>query len=219
MVELPYLDVVQRLALCTAGTRLRMRFDGIVAAATIGPLLHSSYTQLISCTSNADVLLHRAERFTQQRLEALIKTDGHGHDGKPAVLFLSPHDDEASQMALGFFRHLTGDGAVAWSGGSEPGHEITHSAISVMTERDIDISHEFPTPRTSEIAQAADVVITIGCAESCPAVPGKRHLDWRLDDTTSHRIEDIRQVRDTIEQHTRNLVSDLRGEPTPCTAP
>ena len=85
-------------------------------------------------------------------------------------------------MALGWFDHLAGDRAVAWSGGSEPGDEVNPAAIAAMAEVGIDITDEFPKPWTDEIVQAADVVVTMGCGDACPLFPGKRYEDWELDD-------------------------------------
>lgn len=85
-------------------------------------------------------------------------------------------------MALGFFTHLAADDAVAWSGGSEPAHEINPSAIQAMAEGGIDITGEFPKPWTDEIVQATDVVITMGCGDACPIFPGKRYQNWELPD-------------------------------------
>jgi arsenate reductase (thioredoxin) len=127
----------------------------------------------------------------------------------PTVLFLCVHNAGRSQMALGFFRHLAGDRAVAWSGGSEPGHEINPAAIAAMAERDIDISGEYPKPWTDEIVQAADVVITMGCGDACPVFPGKRYLDWTLDDPAGKSVADVRPVRDEIERRVRGLLGEL----------
>ena len=81
-------------------------------------------------------------------------------------------------MALGFFTHLAGDQAIAWSGGSEPGIEINPAAVAAMAEVGIDITGEFPKPWTDEIVAAADVVITMGCGDACPIFPGKRYEEW-----------------------------------------
>jgi protein-tyrosine-phosphatase len=129
--------------------------------------------------------------------------------GKPTVLFLCVHNAGRSQMALGFFQHLAGDRAVAWSGGSEPGQEINPSAIAAMAERGIDITGEFPKPWTDEIVRAADVVITMGCGDSCPVFPGKRYLDWELDDPAGKSVPEVRPVRDEIERRVRDLLADL----------
>ncbi|WP_236795197.1 arsenate reductase ArsC [Amycolatopsis sp. GM8] len=131
------------------------------------------------------------------------------HEGEPAVLFLCVHNAGRSQMALGFFRQLAGGQAVAWSGGSEPGHEINPSAVSAMAERGIDITGEFPKPWTDEIVRAADVVITMGCGDSCPVFPGKRYLDWELDDPAGKSVADVRPIRDEIERRVRALLADL----------
>jgi protein-tyrosine-phosphatase len=134
-------------------------------------------------------------------------------NGRPVVLFLCVHNAGRSQMALGFFQHLAGEGAVAWSGGSEPGQHINPVAIAVMHERGIDISREFPKPWTDQIVQAADVVITMGCGDACPVFPGKRYLDWTLDDPAGKNVEDVRPIRDEIERRVRQLLNDL-GVPT-----
>ena len=94
---------------------------------------------------------------------------------KPTVLFLCTHNAGRSQMALGFLRHLAGDAAVGWSGGSEPGAEINPLVVQVMKERGVDVSEEFPKPWTDETVRAADVVITMGCGDACPIFPGKRY--------------------------------------------
>ena len=104
------------------------------------------------------------------------------------MLFLCVHNAGRSQMALGWFNHLAGDRAVAWSGGSEPGTEINPAAIAAMAEVGIDITGEFPKPWTEEIVQAADVVITMGCGDACPLYPGKRYEDWELDDPAGHDV-------------------------------
>jgi protein-tyrosine-phosphatase len=115
-----------------------------------------------------------ADQKEQQRLTALAKVEGLAPDGIPIVLFLCVHNAGRSQMALGWFNHLADGRAVAWSGGSEPGSEINKAAVAAMAEVGIDITGEFPKPWTQEIVQAADVVVTMGCGDSCPLVPGKR---------------------------------------------
>src|SRR5436190_7728523 len=130
-------------------------------------------------------------------------------EAPPTVLFLCVHNAGRSQMALGFFRHLAGAAAVAWSGGSEPGHEINPSAIAAMAERDIDITGEFPKPWTDEIVRAADVVITMGCGDACPVFPGRRYEEWVLPDPAGLTIDDVRPIRDDIERRVRVLLSDI----------
>lgn len=127
----------------------------------------------------------------------------------PTVLFLCVHNAGRSQMALGFFRRLAGDRAVAWSGGSEPGDEVNPAAVAAMAERGIDITGEIPTRWTHEGVQAADVVVTMGCGDACPVFPGKRYLDWELDDPAGKPVEEVRPVRDEIERRVRALLAEL----------
>jgi protein-tyrosine-phosphatase len=150
-----------------------------------------------------------AERFARQRLHALARVEGHHRDGKPVVLFLCTHNAGRSQIALGWFTHLTGDRAVAWSGGSEPGTEVNPAAVAAMAERGIDITDEYPKPWTDEVVRAADVVITMGCGDACPVFPGTRYENWDLDDPAGWDLDGIRPLRDEIERRVRRLIDDL----------
>ncbi|HEU5160763.1 MAG TPA: arsenate reductase ArsC [Streptosporangiaceae bacterium] len=125
------------------------------------------------------------------------------------MLFLCTHNAGRSQMALGFFTHLAGDHAIAWSGGSEPGIEVNPAAIAAMAERGIDISGEFPKPWTDEVVQAADIVITMGCGDACPIFPGKDYRDWDVDDPAGQDLERVRHIRDDIETRVRALLGEL----------
>jgi protein-tyrosine-phosphatase len=130
-------------------------------------------------------------------------------DDNPAVLFLCIHNAGRSQMALGWFKHLAGDRAVAWSGGSEPASEINPVAVAAMQEIGIDITDEHPKPWTDDVVRAADVVVTMGCGDACPFHPGTRYEDWELDDPAGQPIEYVRRVRDEIRDRVRELLRDL----------
>jgi protein-tyrosine-phosphatase len=112
-------------------------------------------------------------------------------------------------MALGWFNHLAGDRAIAWSGGSEPGTELNPAAIAAMAEVGIDITAEYPKPWTEEIVRAADVVVTMGCGDTCPYYPGTRYLDWELDDPAGLDLEAVRPIRDEIKRRVRRLLDEL----------
>ena len=127
----------------------------------------------------------------------------------PAVLFLCVHNAGRSQMALGWFNALAGGRAIAWSGGSEPGREINPTAIEAMAEVGIDITGEFPKPWTDEILRAADVVVTMGCGDTCPFYPGKRYEDWVLDDPAGQGIDAVRPIRDEIRERVTELLKSL----------
>jgi arsenate reductase (thioredoxin) len=134
---------------------------------------------------------------------------------KPVVLFLCTHNAGRSQMAMGFFKHLAGGQADVYSGGSEPADEINPAAIAAMAEKSIDIATEHPKRWTMEMLEAVDVVITMGCGDSCPVLPGRRYEEWVLSDPAGQPLEAIRPIRDEIEQRVRTLLELLgvRAEP------
>ncbi|MFI2281347.1 arsenate reductase ArsC [Nocardia beijingensis] len=203
------LTIDQQLALRTAATRLQREFEGTFGVETIERFLHSSYDQFAGRATVMNFLPLLAERFARQRLNALAKVGGKAHTGKPTVLFLCTHNAGRSQMALGFFTHLAGDNAVAWSGGSEPGNEINPAAVQAMAEVGIDITGEFPKPWTEEILRAADVIITMGCGDACPLYPGRRYEEWNFDDLADLDVAAIRPIREEIETRVRHLLAEL----------
>lgn len=205
----PNLKLEHDMALGLAATRLTEEFEGTFGRETIEQFLRTSFDQLAGRATVPNYLPLLAERFARQRLNALVKVEGQAVDGMPVVLFLCVHNAGRSQMAMGFFQHLAGGRAVAWSGGSEPGDQLNPAVVEAMRERGIDISGEFPKPWTDEIVQAADVVITMGCGDVCPIFPGKRYEDWQLDDPAGQGLEAVRPIRDDIERHVRRLLGEL----------
>jgi len=136
------------------------------------------------------------------------------HEGEqpdvPTVLFLCVHNAGRSQMAMGFFHHYAGDRAAVWSGGSEPASAVNPSAVTAMAEVGIDISTATPQVWTDEIVRAADVVVTMGCGDTCPVFPGKRYLDWVLDDPAGQGVDAVRPIRDEIDRRVRALLEEMR---------
>lgn len=130
-------------------------------------------------------------------------------DIKPAVLFLCTHNAGRSQMAMGFFGHLAGDRADVYSGGSEPADAVNPAAVVVMAEKNIDISGRQPQRWTNDGVEAADVVVTMGCGDVCPYIPGKRYENWELADPAGQDIGSVRLIRDEVEIRVRNLLAEL----------
>jgi arsenate reductase len=153
------------------------------------------------------------ERLTDDRLRALARLGAGRADLNPSVLFLCVHNAGRSQMAAGWMRHLAGDRVDVFSGGSEPAAEVNKAAVAAMAERGVDISGELPQPWADEIVRAADVIVTMGCGDACPVYPGKRYLDWELDDPAGKPVEAVRPIRDDLEQRVRALLSELGVEP------
>jgi arsenate reductase (thioredoxin) len=202
------LTIDQQLALRTAAARLQREFQGVVDAVTVEDVLRTSHDWFVADSAITRFL--RAERFARQRLRALALVRGRpGPAGRHVVLFLDKHNASRSVMALGFFRQLAEDQAEVWSGGAEPGTEINPTAIAAMRERDINISREFPKPCTDDIVQAADMVITMGCRDTCPMVPDTRSLDWPLQNPDGLSIDAVRPIRDEIERRVRDLADEL----------
>lgn len=131
------------------------------------------------------------------------------------VLFLCVHNAGRSQMAAGWLRHLAGDRVRVLSAGSDPGDEVNPGAVAVMREVGIDITGARPHRWTEDELSSADVVVTMGCGDECPYVPGTRYEDWDLDDPAGRDIEAIRPIRDEIERRVRELMAELRVEPLP----
>lgn len=199
----------QRLALRLAAARLAEEFAGVLGAETIRRFLETSYDELADRASVVAFLPLLAERFARERLTALARIEGRAHQGIPVVMFLCTHNVGRSQMALGFFRHHAGDAALAWSGGSEPGHEVNPAAVVAMAERGIDISEEYPKPWTDETVRAADVVVSMGCSVPCPVFPGTVHLDWDIADPEGLDVASVRPIRDDVERRVLALIADL----------
>ena len=158
----------QRGALHNVARDLHHKFEGVFGIETIEALVLDSFDELSKTASVTRWLVVGAERFAEQRLKAFIHAEQQSAK-VPGVLFLCVHNAGRSQMALGWFSHLAGSRAVAWSGGSEPGAEINQVVVAAMAEVGIDISSEFPKPWTDEFFGAADVVVTMGCGDAVPA--------------------------------------------------
>jgi arsenate reductase (thioredoxin) len=132
----------------------------------------------------------------------------------PVVLFLCVQNAGRSQMALGWFNHLAGDRATAWSGGSEPASGVNPAAVEAMAEVGIDIVGEYLKPWTDEIVRAADVVVMMGCRDACPIFPGKRYKDWVIDDPAGLDLDAVRPIRDEIGKRVKHLIDQLTSSKT-----
>ncbi|MGH8891974.1 MAG: arsenate reductase ArsC [Actinomycetes bacterium] len=131
---------------------------------------------------------------------------------KPSVLFVCVHNAGRSQMAMGFLSHLGGDRVEVRSAGTAPAEQVNPVAVEAMREVGIDITGERPKALTDATVLASDVVITMGCGDECPFFPGKRYLDWKLDDPAGQGIEAVRPIRDEIRARVQGLLAELVGE-------
>jgi arsenate reductase (thioredoxin) len=128
---------------------------------------------------------------------------------RPSVLFVCVHNAGRSQMAAGYLNQLSGGEIEVRSAGSEPADKINPIAAQAMAEEGIDIAAERPKILTAEAVEASDVVITMGCGDSCPYYPGKRYEDWVLDDPAGQDLDHVRPIRNQIRQRVENLIGEL----------
>jgi protein-tyrosine-phosphatase len=129
--------------------------------------------------------------------------------GVPEVLFVCVHNAGRSQMAAALLDHHAHGRVQVRSAGSDPADHVNPAVIDALAEWGIDVTQEFPKPLTDEVARAADVIVTMGCGDACPVYPGKRYLDWELDDPAGQSIGAVRRIRDDIDARVRALITEL----------
>lgn len=132
---------------------------------------------------------------------------------RPSVLFVCVHNAGRSQMGAAYTSHLSGGAVEVRSAGSAPADSINPAVRAALLEDGIDISAERPKILTTEAVRASDVVITMGCGDTCPFFPGKRYLDWTLDDPAGQGVDAVRPIRDEIKRRVRKLLEELGVEP------
>jgi arsenate reductase (thioredoxin) len=137
----------------------------------------------------------------------------------PTVLFLCTHNAGRSLAARVLLDHHARGRITVESAGSEPGDQPNPSVVDLLVERGLDPSREFPKPLTGEMARAADVIVTMGCGDACPVYPGRRYLDWELDDPAGKPIDDVRPIVEEIDRRVRALMDDVLGTSVPGNTP
>jgi protein-tyrosine-phosphatase len=134
---------------------------------------------------------------------------------KPSVLFMCVHNAGRSQMAAGYLRALAGDRIDVRSAGSNPGQAINPVAVEAMAEEGIDITGNRPQHATPDLMQGSDVVVTMGCGDECIYYPGKKYMDWELDDPAGQDLDTVRHVRDDIKYRVEALIAELLNAAEP----
>ena len=130
---------------------------------------------------------------------------------RPVVLFVCTHNAGRSVAARVLLEHYANGAVEVLSAGSAPGTEVNPVIAQILRERGLDPSREFPKPLSPELARAADVIVTMGCGDSCPVYPGKRYVDWELTDPAGRPIDEVRPIVDEIDRRARDLLSELVG--------
>lgn len=192
-----------------AAERLAHQFAGMVSEETVERVVFESYTALGRTAAVQTHLTSLSERFAKDRLTALAQSKGLIAKPVPEVLFVCVQNSGRSQMAAALTRQIAGDRVHVRSAGSQPGERILPEVALVLAEIDLDVTDEFPKPLTDDVVRAADAVITMGCGDACPLYPGKRYLDWQLDDPADLDLDGVRRVRDEIRDHIEQLLAEL----------
>jgi arsenate reductase (thioredoxin) len=188
--------------------RLHEEFEGIFPTETIAEVVDDSHDVLGSyrLVTYVPLLVHR---FAREHLRSIAVVEGQIVTDQPEVLFVCVHNAGRSQMAAALLAHHAQGGVTVRSAGSTPADQINPAVIEAMNEIGLDLSQEFPKPLTTESVQAADVVITMGCGDACPIFPGKRYLDWALEDPAGKDVDTVRRIRDDIDGRIQTLLAEL----------
>ncbi|MGH8941778.1 MAG: arsenate reductase ArsC [Acidimicrobiia bacterium] len=203
------LTVAEQLQIRQAAERLQRQFAGKLNTETIERFMNDSLDTLMSRATTSTWIPLLAERFARDRLRALVRLESDPTTLNPSILFLCVHNAGRSQMAAGWARKLGGERIDVFSGGSEPADHVHESVVAAMAEVGVDVSREIPQPWADEVVRAADVIVTMGCGDACPIYPGKRYIDWELEDPSGKSIEGVRPIRDNLEGRVRDLLTDL----------
>lgn len=188
---------------------LSYRFASTFSAETVSQYVADSYLLLSERARVRSHLPTLTARYAADRLDALASAQGLVLRGTPEVLFVCVQNAGRSQMAAAYLRHLAGDAVHVRTAGSSPASAVHPRVVEALAEVGVPLSDEYPKPLTDEVVQAADFVVTMGCGDSCPVYPGRRYMDWALDDPLDLDDEGVRRVRDEIRGHVENLLQEM----------
>ncbi len=195
--------------LAGAVERLTDEFAGIFAPETVRDCVVDSLDQLQVRARITTYLPLLAHRFARERLRACGLVQGSLPKSAPVVLFVCTHNAGRSQLAAALLARAAGDRVLIASAGTAPASAVESAVVKVLAERGIEVSDVHPKPLTEEVVAAADVVITMGCGDACPLLPGRRYLDWDLADPMGADLETVRAIRDDIEARVQLLLIEL----------
>ncbi|MGC5225091.1 three-helix bundle dimerization domain-containing protein [Micromonospora sp. DT81.3] len=192
-----------------AAERLAHQFTGMVNEETVERVVFESYTALGRTAAVQTHLPSLTEKFARDRLTALAQSKGLIIKHVPEILYVCVQNSGRSHMAAALTRQIAGDRVHVRSAGSQPGERILPEVAFVLSEIGLDVSEEFPKPLTDDVVRAADAVVTMGCGDACPLYPGKRYLDWQLEDPSDLDLDEVRRVRDDIRDRVQILLAEL----------
>jgi len=186
---------------------LAERFRGTFSAETVARYVAESNHLLLS-DNTTPLLGSRIAAFATLRLDALARTDMI-HHAVPEVLFVCVQNAGRSQLAAGILRQLAGDRVLVRTAGSAPAGAVRATIVTALDEIGVPLGGEFPKPLTDEAVRAADVVVTMGCGDACPVYPGRRYLDWDIEDPVGKPLAGVRVIRNDIDERVRALLAEI----------
>ena len=193
--------------------RLAERFGGIFAAETVERYVFESYTALARTAKVSAHLPAITEHFATDRLNALAKSKGAVASEVPEVLFVCVHNAGRSQMAAALLNVEAKGRIRVRSAGSMPAADLDPAVVAAMSEMGLDLTRDYPKPLTDDVVRACDVVITMGCGDSCPIYQGKRYEDWDLADPAGLPVAAVRIIRDELHDRIKTLTASLLTQP------
>lgn len=199
---------VQKTGLDGAIDRLCAEFAGVFARESVAHCVRDSHERL----GPARIAMYQpllAYRFARERLRASAAASGALTDGVPSVLFVCTHNSARSQLAAALLAAKAEGRITIGSAGTEPAREVDPLVLQVLAEIGIDATDAFPKPLTDEVVRGADVVVTMGCGDACPVIPGHRYLDWDLVDPAGTDLPTARAVRDRVDALVGSLFHEL----------
>jgi arsenate reductase (thioredoxin) len=188
--------------------RLAAEHAGVFSRETVERFVSDSVDRLGE-VSVFDYLPLITERFARERLRACAQAEGLLTKTQPEVLFVCVHNAGRSQMAAALTDHISEGRVSVRSAGSAPAQSIEENVVLAMAEIGLDVCKAFPKPLTDEVVRAADTVVTMGCGDACPVYPGRRYLDWKLDDPAGQDLATVRRIRDDIAEQVKDLLDEL----------
>jgi arsenate reductase len=192
-----------------AEARLAAEFAGVFSRQTVAELLRDSFDRLAATAKVRTYLELFAECFVRERLAAVAQSQT-GESGRvPEVLFVCVYNAGRLQMAAALLDNRAKGSVHVRSTGSAPADSINLAVVEAMAEIGIDLAREFPKPLTDDVVRASDVVVTMGCGDACPIYPGKRYVDWELADPAGKNLDDVRAIRDEIDDRVQALLAEL----------
>lgn len=193
---------------------LTAKFHGVFSAETVARCVRESHRLLAERATIQRYLPVLAGRFATERLSALARAEGLVVASRPEVLFVCEANAGRSQIAAALLKRYAADRVVVRSAGARPAAALELTLVDVMSEIGVDLDGAYPKPLTDEVVRAADVVVTLGCGDACPVLPGKRYLDWTVPDPSGRSRVEVRRIRDEIDLLVVDLMAELGLVPT-----